>query len=231
MNAPPDLNRLAGLYRWMEFATFGPSLEWCRSAYLAELRGCRRALVLGDGDGRFTARLLRANPQVEIDAVDASTAMLRALVRRADRDAHRVRVHCADIRLWAPANPPYDLVAAHFFLDFLTTGEVRELAATLRGAVTPSALWVISEFFIPGNGVARLAARPVIAGLYSGFHLLTGLEVRSLPDHPGALREAGFVLRARKPRLGGLLASELWTAGGEEPSATRVALAAEGSSR
>ncbi|MGH9599640.1 MAG: class I SAM-dependent methyltransferase, partial [Terracidiphilus sp.] len=74
MNPPPDLDRLAGVYRWMELATFGPWLSWCRSAYLGELSGCRRALVLGDGDGRFTAQLLCANPQVEVDAVDASKA-------------------------------------------------------------------------------------------------------------------------------------------------------------
>ena len=83
MNAPPDLNRLAGVYAWMEAVTFGPWLSRCRLTFLGEMRSCRRALVLGDGDGRFTARLLRANPEVEIDTVDASTAMLRALLRRA----------------------------------------------------------------------------------------------------------------------------------------------------
>ena len=212
MNAPPDLNRLAGLYRWMEFATFGPWLAWCRAEYLGELGDCRRALVLGDGDGRFTARLLGANSHIEIDAVDASTAMLRALVRRAGTHADRVRAYCADIRLWKPANPPYDLVVTHFFLDFLTTDEVRALARRLREAVSPSALWVVSEFFVPEGRFGRTVARPVVAGLYLGFRQLTGLQVRSLPDHPRALGEAGFALRARRPRLGGLLASELWTA-------------------
>ncbi len=210
MNAPPDLNRLAGLYRWMEMATFGPWLSWRRAAYLSELGQCRQALVLGDGDGRFTARLLRTNLHVEVDAVDASTAMLRALIRNAGPHAGRVRAYCADIRLWEPANPPYDLVAAHFFLDFLTTGEVGALARTLRQAVTPSALWVVSEFAIPQNAFGRVAARPIVGGLYLGFHWLTGLTVRTLPDHPGALREAGFALRARRARLGGLLVSELW---------------------
>ncbi|MGH9606135.1 MAG: class I SAM-dependent methyltransferase [Terracidiphilus sp.] len=217
MNAPADLNRLAGLYQWMEYATFGPWLSWCRTAYLAELRSCRRALVLGDGDGRFTARLLRANPQVEVDAVDASTAMLRALVRRAGPHAGRVRAHCADARLWEHANAPYDLVAAHFFLDFLTTEEVRALARTLRGAVSAGALWVVSEFAIPESGFGRLAARPVVAGLYFGFRRLTGLAVRKLPDHRGALSEAGFLLARRRPRLGGLLVSELWTVEAEKP--------------
>lgn len=213
MNAPPDLNRLAVLYPWMEALTFGPWLARCRSTYLAEMRHCRRALVLGDGDGRFTARLLRVNPKVEIDAVDASTAMLREMIRRAGAEAVRVRAHCADVRLWQPANPPYDLVAAHFFLDFLTLEEVRNLASKLRGVLSPSALWAVSEFVIPKSGWGRWVAPPVVTGLYLGFHWLTGLTVRELPDHPAALSEAGFNLQSRRAMLGGLLAAELWAPG------------------
>ena len=217
MNPPPNLNHLARLYRWMELASFGPSLQQCRCAFLAELRTCRRGLALGDGDGRFIARLLRDNPTVEIDAVDASPAMLQALLRRAGADADRVRIHCADARLWQPPAPddapPYDLVIAHFFLDFLTTEEVQALAARLRGSVSPSAVWVVSEFAVPAGWFGRLVARPVVWGLYHAFGILTGLAVRQLPDHPAALRESGFTLRQRRSWLRGLMVSELWAAG------------------
>lgn len=218
MNPPPNFNRLAGIYRWMEFASFGPWLGWCRCAFLGELGGCRRALVLGDGDGRFTARLLRAIPNLQIDAVDASPAMLQALVRRAGPHAARVRTHCSDARLWQPALPPcealqpYDLVVTHFILDCLTTQEVQSLAARMRGAVSPSALWLVSEFAIPPGWFGWLVARPVVGALYFTFGRLTGLRLRSLPDHPTALRAAGFTLKQRRTSLGGLLASELWSA-------------------
>lgn len=212
MNPPPDLNRLAGLYRWMEMVTFGPWLGWCRSEFLPALAGSRRALILGDGDGRFTSRLLRVNPAVQIDAVDASPAMLRALLRRAGSHAARVRTHCADLRLWQPLRPPYDLVVTHFLLDFLTDPEVRALADTVRRATSPSALWVISEFAIPPGKYGRFVAAPVVAGLYFGFRWLTGLTVDALPDHPAALAAAGFALQKRRTRLAGLLTSELWAA-------------------
>ena len=212
MNPPPNLNRLARLYRWMELVSFGPWLWWCRCAFLGELGGCRRALVLGEGDGRFAARLLRSNAQVEIDAVDASQAMLRALVRRAGPHATRVAVHCGDIRLWEPTPPPYDLVVTHFFLDFLTGEEVQALAAKLHRAVTPSSMWVVSEFAVPEGWFGRLVARPVVGGLYWAFGWLTGLAVRTLPDHSAALRESGFALAKRREWLAGLLVSELWSA-------------------
>jgi SAM-dependent methyltransferase len=214
MNRPPNFNRIARLYRWMEFLSFGPWLAFTRRTFLPQLADARRALVLGDGDGRFTARLLRENAGVQVDAVDASSAMLDVLLARAGPHAGRVHAHLADVRTWqlsAPiAAPPYDLIATHFFLDCLTTGEVRTLAARLRSAVSGSAVWVVSEFAVPSGWGGSLIARQLVASLYLAFGLLTGLAVRTLPDHQDALRCAGFTLLERRSRLGGLLIAELW---------------------
>lgn len=223
-NPPPNFNRLVHFYRWMELASFGPWLWRCRCAFLDSLVDCRRALVLGDGDGRFTARLLRINPEIHIDAVDASFAMLEALVQRAGRDAARVRPYWVDARHWQPAKPPYDLVVAHFFLDCLTGAEVQSLAAPLRHAVSPSALWVVSEFAIPAGRFGRLIAAPVVSFLYRAFGILTGLKLRALPDHRTALLQSGFTLEKQRTWLGGLLVSELWSANSlpAPPAATEV---------
>ncbi|WP_058188438.1 class I SAM-dependent methyltransferase [Terracidiphilus gabretensis] len=213
----PDTNanfdRLAGAYRWMEWLSFGPLLQRCRCAFLGELETARRALVLGDGDGRFTAELLRANYAVRVDAVDASPAMLRALVERAGASAGRVRTIVADIRLWRPESADaYDLVVSHFFLDCLATEEVVALAGSVRGSLTEGARWVVSDFAVPEGWAGRLAGRVVVGFLYRAFGLLTGLRIRRLPDHAVALRSAGFVLEERKEMLFGLLFSEVWRA-------------------
>ncbi len=210
-NDPANFDRLAGVYRWMEWLSFGPWLARCRHAFLGEMKGARRALVLGDGDGRFTRALLQSNTAVQVDAVDASAAMLRALLRSAGRDAQRVRTYTADARHWAPDAQPYDMVATHFFLDCLTTDEVRELAARVRPALAQDAVWVVSEFAVPQGAYGRLVARPLIAFLYIAFGVMTGLRVRRLPDHGGAMEQAGFTLRERRIWLGGLLMAEIWT--------------------
>jgi hypothetical protein len=206
----PNFNGLARIYRWMELLTFGPWLERCRCAFLGDLAGCRRAAILGDGDGRFTAQLLRVHPTIEIDAVDLSAVMLRTLLGRAGHNVARVRVHCVDARTWQPANPPYDLVVTHFFLDCLSEDEVRALADKLRGALSPDGLWVVSEFAIPEGAFGRWVARPMVWLLYRAFGLLTGLAVGNLPDHAGALRAAGYTLRKRRCFLRGLLIAEIW---------------------
>src|SRR5579863_4397150 len=174
MNPAPNFDRLVQVYRWMELVSFGPALWRCRCHFLGEIHACRRALVLGDGDGRFTARLLEVNRAVQIDAVDASPAMLRALLDRAGLERERVRTHCADVRLWEPGGLGYDLVVSHFFLDCLTTDEVAALAQRLRASLAPQAQWLISEFAVPENRFGRLVATPLVRGLYGAFRVLAG---------------------------------------------------------
>jgi ubiquinone/menaquinone biosynthesis C-methylase UbiE len=53
-------DRLARPYRWMEYLSFGRALERCRFQFLPQLAHTQHALLLGDGDGRFAERLLRA---------------------------------------------------------------------------------------------------------------------------------------------------------------------------
>lgn len=209
----PNFDRLAPLYRWLEWLSFGPFLWWCRCAFLGELRGSRQALVIGDGDGRFTARLLRSNPDVGIHAVDASPSMLRALLRRAGRHSGRVQATCVDAREGLPVSTTsFDLIVTHFFLDCISTEEVSLLAQRARAVAAPNALWVVSEFAVPEGWFGRLVALPLIKSLYWAFGRLTGLRQHSLPDYEHSLGAAGFALVQRESWLGGLLVSELWSA-------------------
>jgi hypothetical protein len=214
-NRPPNFDHLARSYRWMEKATFGRSLWHARCRFLNELRDCRNALVLGDGDGRFTSRLLHENPYIQIEAVDASSAMLCTLLRNAGVHRDRVRTHQVDARHWEPGNAPYDLIVTHFFLDCLTTDEVDALAERLRPCISDQTRWVVSEFAIPQGWFGKLVAWPLVKSLYLSFKLLTGLQVGSLPQHRDALSNAGFVLDRKSTALGGLLVSELWLPGSQ----------------
>lgn len=205
-------DRLARPYRWLEYASFGPALARCRAAWLDELRGARHALVIGDGDGRFIARLLHTNPGVVIDSVDFSPVMLRLQRRRAGAHAGRLHTRHADARAFNPAGP-YDLIVTHFFLDCLTQPELDRLVARIAAACDPGAHWVVSEFAIPERGPMRPAARGVVGGLYFAFGVLTGLPVCVLPQHTSALRHAGFELELERRTLGGLLCAQRWRLG------------------
>jgi len=149
----PNFDLIARAYRWLEYLSFGPFLERCRFYYLDELRSCRRALVFGDGDGRFTARLLAANSEIKVDAVDSSAAMLRLLTRRVARLGPSARDRLQTRQMGAlnfdPEGAPYDLVATHFFLDCFSESEVGALIARIAPHLTTDAVWLVSEFAIP----------------------------------------------------------------------------------
>ncbi|WP_158750160.1 trans-aconitate 2-methyltransferase [Acidobacterium sp. S8] len=206
-----NFDRLARPYRWLEYLTFGPALERCRFHFLPNLTRARHALMLGDGDGRFLRRLLEANPQLHADVADISPTMLALLNERLDPGMRRrVTLHQADLRSWEPPGRGYDLVVTHFFLDCLFEEELAALIESIQPKLVSGALWVVSEFARPRGGVRARLSGAVISMLYGMFGLLTGLTVRSLPDHSAALKQAGFQCRMERQWLGGLLVSQYW---------------------
>lgn len=209
-----NFDPLARPYRWLEYLSFGPWLARCRRAQLVHLAGAHRALLLGDGDGRFLARLLAANPTLTVDVVDSSRSMLRSLdrrIRRAGPQARRrICLHHADALAWNPTGN-YDLIVSHFFLDCFFPHQLEQLFDRILPHLRPGALWVISEFAIPSNAFTAHLARALIGLLYRAFALLTGLPVRALPDYQAALLRRGFVPSQDRRYLAGLLCSQLWS--------------------
>lgn len=210
----PNFDSLAHAYRWMEYLSFGRTLERCRYHFLMRCSHARHALVLGDGDGRFTTRLLASNPTVKVDAVDASAAMLAGLYARAraacgDADA-RLQTIQADIRRFTPTGKDYDLVVSHFFLDCLTNTEVLALIKQLSPRMTPDAIWLVSDFAIPTKGWRQLGARMLIRSLYFLFSVLTGLQVRKIPNYSDFFEDTGFHQVDKAAFLGGMLITEVW---------------------
>jgi len=213
-SSPPAFGRLARFYALLEWLSFGPALARRRRCFLADPRvaNARRGLVLGDGDGRFTAALLERYPELEITAVDASAEMLAELERRvhAQAPSARLDLQCADLRCWPVPDANYDLVVSHFVFDCLTTRELSELIARIEPALAPNARWLVSDFAIPTHALWTPFAKLLVRFLYFAFGLLTGLELSELPQHQNALKSASFQLMNAETALGGTLRSELW---------------------
>jgi hypothetical protein len=201
-----NFDPIARPYRWLEYLSFGPWLGRCRSAQLEHLNGVQHALLFGDGDGRFLARLLAANPTLTADVVDSSPS-----IRRSGPQARqRICLHQADALDWNPRGS-YDLIVSHFFLDCFYPHQLEQLFDRLLPHLRPGTQWVISEFAIPRNRFAAYFARGIIGLLYRAFGLITGLPVRALPDYAALLLRRGFVPSHDRRYLAGLLCSQLWS--------------------
>jgi SAM-dependent methyltransferase len=212
---PMNCDALAPFYSILEHISFGPFLERARFKFLPQLHDSRRALLCGDGDGRFLARLLQENPTVEVDFVDLSGRMIELAAGRASNlgPAFRNRVcfHHCDIRDFSPATPEsYDLIAAHFFLDCFGETDLRSVIQLFSSWATPNAQCIVSEFREIPAPPARYISRAIVRSLYAAFRLTANLRTTRLPDYPAALQTHGFRLQQESFLLHGLLHSSLW---------------------
>jgi len=218
MNKPdePNFDRVARIYRWAEYASLGPLLQRARTYFLPELRECGRAMVLGDGDGRFLAKLMAQNPAMQAVAVDTSAAMLERLRRNCVRTTANAEERLTLVQASALETMPAaetDLVVSHFFLDCLTQADVDALTKSYAARLGPGTLWVVSDFALPRAAWLRPLAAVYIRALYFAFRVLTGLRVTQLPDAQAALMQAGFARVERKEFIGGLIYTEIWRLG------------------
>ncbi len=202
----PNFDRVARVYRWAEYASLGRMLERAREFFLPRLMECRSVLALGDGDGRFLAKLLQQNPEARAVAVDSSAEMLRLLQGRCGERVRAVRGSAMEV----VADAGTDLVVTHFFLDCFGQDEVDGLAMRVAGQVAPGTLWVVSDFGVPWVRWLRPVAAVYVRSLYLAFRVLTGLRVTRLPDPQRAMANAGFTRLERQEFLLGLVYTELW---------------------
>ncbi len=207
---PANFDHIARPYRWLEYATLGSALQRCRTHFLPQASDRTHVLVLGDGDGRFLAQLFAANPLLCATAVDTSATMLTLLRARCVKAVPGAQLTTRnDNALEHAPSGDTDLIVAHFFFDCLTQPELDLLISRIAVHVPPDALWLISDFRVPG-GAMRVPAYLVVRALYGAFRLLTGLRVTRLPDYATPLQAAGLQRVERHLSLAGLLTTELW---------------------
>ena len=208
-----SFDAVAAGYRTLETIAFGNTLQQARVACLDEIGSPRRALIMGEGDGRFLAALLQRHPLITIDCVDSSERMLdlarRHVLETNPNEIRRVAFLQHDVRSWAP-NDRYDLIVTHFFLDCFSTQQVGHIVAKLAQAAAPNAIWLLADFRIPPAGFARLHARAWLAVMYCFFRAVAGIEAQELVDPSPFLRVEGFALARQDLFRLGMVKSELW---------------------
>jgi len=212
MKSPRTFDRLAGIYRTLEYLAFGRNLERARFVHLEWLRERRSILVLGEGDGRCLEQLVSAAPHARIDCLDFSAGMLACAARRlaGKRTAAHVIFRQADLLTADLPLAQYDAVITFFFLDCFTMSQTKDIMTRIRASLRPGALWLWADFALPKDGLARWRARVWLTMLYAYFRWQTGLAARELPPVSEYFLENGFVRLAERTSQWGMVRSEVW---------------------
>ncbi|MDX2268747.1 MAG: class I SAM-dependent methyltransferase [Bryobacter sp.] len=203
-----NFDPLARAYRWLEWLSFGRALEQRRFAYLPQCAQATRLLLLGEGDGRFLAQLLHANPQAQVEVIDASHQMLAQAKNQLPPLPANVAFHHANALSFPLPSAHYDCLVTHFFLDCFSQTDAERLIEGAAQSLRPGGLWVLSEFSTTGAGAWWKA--PLVRLMYAFFRLTCGLTTQRIPRYHAALERSGLTLRAQQIAWAGLLRSELW---------------------
>jgi ubiquinone/menaquinone biosynthesis C-methylase UbiE len=209
-----SFDAIAPWYRTLERIAFGDDLQRCRVACLGDIAAPRRALIVGEGNGRFLCELLRLHPGVEVDCLDASQRMLRMARERVEQElpgrAGSVQFLHQDITSWFPPERHYDLLVTHFVLDCFPEAQLTSIIRKLARAVSDDANWLLADFCVPPYGMARLRARAWLAAMYLFFRVTARIPARELVDPAPFLLAEGFGLARQKLLRKGMLKSEIW---------------------
>jgi ubiquinone/menaquinone biosynthesis C-methylase UbiE len=198
----------------LEWIAFGDALQRCRVACLGEIAAPHRALIVGEGNGRFLCELLRLHPGVEIDCIDASQRMLQLARKRVEDElgdaGECVRFLHREITSWSPPEHHYDLLVTHFVLDCFPEVTLTGIMRKLARAATDDANWLLADFCIPRNGMTRFRARGWLAAMYLFFRITARIEAGELIDPTLFMRAGGFVSARQHLFQKGMLKSEIW---------------------
>jgi ubiquinone/menaquinone biosynthesis C-methylase UbiE len=206
-----NADRIASSYRWLEYAAFGLALEKARYDFLSHAAAARRVLILGEGDGRFLARLLRCNRNVSVAVIESSARMIQlARSRVAPGDRFRVEFHQIDAVAHPLPSGPFDCVVSHFFLDILSCRDAEAVIGKVSAQLSPGAKWLVSEFQEPPSGVRHLHARVWLFAMYGFFAMTTGLRAAKLPPYRDILQRRGLAEIEHRERRFGLIRSQVW---------------------
>jgi SAM-dependent methyltransferase len=187
-----NADRIASSYRWLEYAAFGLALEQARFDFIARAAGARRVLILGEGDGRFLARLLGCNQYASVAVVESSARMIQVARERVPpAELSRVEFHHVDAVSQALPPGPFDLAVTHFFHRHLELPRRRSCDFQGKHAA-------LSRRRLAGKRISGAAQRspqaacPAVAArdvqLLFSHHGTQGFEAPALSPGSGPLR-------------------------------------------
>ena len=208
---PRNYDLVAPIYPLLEKAAFGDGLTEARRASLCPVSLAEKALLIGEGNGRFLAACVKEKVGGSITVVDSSEKMLslaRSRIRESDLQTNVELIH-ADFCDWSPSEPHFDVIVTHFFLDLFRPESQRRLIEKITALSTANTIWMNVDY----RPVIRSRLHRVFEWLQYRFdHLLSGIEADRHYDSAPIIRAFGWEVQEEQSFCRGTVYSQLMSA-------------------
>lgn len=188
---------VAPFYPLLERAAFGSGLSEARDASLPAVLSAQRALLIGEGNGRFLASCLNEKCEGSITVVESSGKMLsllRARIRGIELRTRLELVH-ADFRDWAAPGADFDVIVTHLFLDLFRPDSQRRILEKITALSTENTVWINVDF----RPAIQSRIHRVIDWLQYRFDgLLSGIEADRQYDPAPIIRQLGWAVQEER---------------------------------
>jgi ubiquinone/menaquinone biosynthesis C-methylase UbiE len=197
-------NRIAGFYDLMVKIVFGASMRKAQIHFLNKIPPDGNVLILGGGTGWIVGEILRTNPDVTIDYVEASDRMLMIAKRKLTQSFGKVRFIHGTERSIPPENE-YDVVITNFYLDLFTDESLSRVIATVERNIKNRALWIATDFL-----ATNFWHRCMLWIMYRFFVITCRIEASRLPHWQTILHKMGLREVGNRKFYGGFICSILY---------------------
>lgn len=165
---------LAPFYDIMARLIIGKSIVNAQLHFIKQLKDCHHLLILGGGSGWLLSAICQEYPNVKIDFVDLSPAMIHKARKRLHDHPSVNFIQGTEDDI---AGRLYDGVITNFYLDMFDEKHLPLVLNKIKMSLTDSARWVVTDF------VHRRKAHGLMLWLmYRFFRAITHIEASKLAD-------------------------------------------------
>jgi tRNA (cmo5U34)-methyltransferase len=197
-------NFLAPFYDGLARLIIGKDIVNSQLSFLKSFKECKRLLILGGGSGWILDALSEVCPDLQIDYIDLSPAMLNAAK---ERSINNVRINFIQGTENNIPDRLYDGVITNFYLDMFDEKKLPDVIEKIKSSLISPARWVVTDFVNE-----RRAHNIMLNLMYLFFRTVTGIQATHLPDWQNEMKRAGCrLLESRKFSAGFILSNHYQT--------------------
>ncbi|MCX6216048.1 class I SAM-dependent methyltransferase [Spirosoma sp.] len=207
-NPGGNFNLIAPVYDVLAFVVFGRKLQQAQGHFLSTIPPKASVLLVGGGTGWLLEQvLIRCQTERVLYLETSSRMVARATRRMTDKSLLGMVEFRVGDETSLRSGEQFDVVITPFLLDLFSEHTLQSrLIPSLLSVLKSGGMWLVTDFVAPPAWWQKI----LLWAMIRFFRLIAGIETRKLANWQQSLSDAGLVLQARKPQVGGMVSAEVW---------------------
>ncbi len=195
---------VAPVYDRLARIVFGNRLRKIQTKWLHLIPKNGKVLIMGGGTGWILAEVVKHQPKVKIDYIEASAKMIALSAKR------HIKMDCVNLIHGSendiPENQVYDVIITNFFLDVFEETHLKLILKKMNLVLSPCGILICSDF----QDTQKARHQFLLWLMHRFFGLASGMESKTLKDIPEHILQHGFKKKEEAITYNGLLFSNVY---------------------